>query len=253
MKWCQLSSLIGVDDLQPRLERVPEYHSDVESLCGDIRAWWAAGVRVVVVMAGVGSANRLVQALAQHDVPARVVTEPSDPQRVVEVTTGHLDHGAFLVNGDLVVITESDIFAARDAAREPRSLPSKRRAVIDPLSLKPGDYVVHDQHGIGRYVEIVTKTFDGVTRDYMVLQYASRKRGVPGDELYVSTDQLDHVTRYVGGEAPALNKIGGGEWAQTKSRARKAVRQIAGELIRLYAARMASKGHTFGQIGRAHV
>ena len=84
-------------------------------------------------------------------------------------------------------------------------------------------------------------------REYMVLEYAPSKRGAPGDRLFVPTDQLDQVTRYVGGETPALSKMGGADWSSTKSKARKAVKEIAGELIRLYSARMASRGHAFQQ------
>ena len=86
---------------------------------------------------------------------------------------------------------------------------------------------------------------DGV-REYLVLEYAPSKRGAPGDRLFVPTDQLDQVTRYVGGDTPALSKMGGADWASTKSKARKAVKEIAGELIRLYSARMASRGYAFG-------
>src|SRR5690606_101114 len=105
---------------------------------------------------------------------------------------------------------------------------------------------VHEQHGIGRYVEMVQRKVAGATREYLVLEYASSKRGHPGDRLYVPTDQLDAVSRYVGGELPTLNKLGGSDWKNTKARARKAVREIAAELIQLYAARQASPGHAFG-------
>ncbi len=83
-------------------------------------------------------------------------------------------------------------------------------------------------------------------REFLVIEYAPNKRGYPGDKLYVPTDQLDLLTRYVGGEAPALSKMGGSDWADAKGRARKAVRDIAVELVKLYSARMASKGHAFG-------
>ncbi len=109
--------------------------------------------------------------------------------------------------------------------------------------------MVHEQHGIGRFVELIQRKVagggDGV-REYLVLEYAPSKRGAPGDRLFVPTDQLDQVTRYVGGDTPALSKMGGADWASTKSKARKAVKEIAGELIRLYSARMASRGYAFG-------
>ena len=124
-------------------------------------------------------------------------------------------------------------------------MPSRRRNVVDPLQLKPGDHVVHEQHGVGRFVEMMQRTVGGATREYLVLEYASSKRGQPGDRLFVPTDQLDQVTRYVGGEMPTLSKMGGSDWAATKSKARRHVKQIAGELIRLYSARQATPGHAF--------
>ena len=109
---------------------------------------------------------------------------------------------------------------------------------------------MHEQHGVGRFVELVQRTMgkgpDATTREYLVIEYAASKRGQAADRLYVPTDALDQVTRYAGGDEPTLNKLGGSDWAKTRSRARRAVREIAAELIRLYAARMASKGHAFG-------
>src|SRR4029078_12601153 len=125
-------------------------------------------------------------------------------------------------------------------------MPSRRRNTIDPLELKPGDYVVHEQHGIGRYVELVQRTVNGADREYIVIEYAPSKRGQPGDRLFVPTDQLDQLSRYVGGESPTLHKLGGADWQKSKARARKAVREIAAQLIQLYAARQASSGHAFG-------
>ena len=243
--WLRISSLKGADDEVAAIEPVADYRSDLEQFAQNVRAWWASGLHVVLVMAGPGSASRVVTNLSEFDIPARVVDQPTDVEHVIDVVIGHQDRGA-VIGTSLVVITESDLFSVKDAAREPRSLPSRRRSTIDPLTLSAGDYVVHDQHGVARYREMISRTVQGATREYMVLEYAASKRGQPSDQLLVPTDQLDHITRYVGGESPSLNRLGGSDWAATKARARKAVRQIAGELIRLYAARMASKGHAFG-------
>src|SRR5207249_6477661 len=89
-------------------------------------------------------------------------------------------------------------------------------------------------------------TVAGATREYLLLEYASSKRGHPGDRLFVPTDQLDEVSRYVGGELPTLNKLGGSDWKNTKAKAKKAVKEIAAELVQLYAARQAAPGHAFG-------
>ncbi len=126
-------------------------------------------------------------------------------------------------------------------------MPARRRRAIDPLTLAPGDYVVHEQHGVGRYVEMVQRTVAGATREYLVIEYAPSKRGQPADRLYVPTDSLDQVTRYVGGETPVAAPLGGSDWQKAKGRARKAVREIAAELIQLYAARHGTPtGHAFG-------
>ncbi len=105
---------------------------------------------------------------------------------------------------------------------------------------------MHEQHGVGKYVEMVRRTVNGGEREYLIIEYAPARKGQPGDRLFVPTDSLDQVTRYVGGEAPSLNRLGGADWAKTKGRARKAVKEIAAELIRLYSARMATKGYAFG-------
>jgi transcription-repair coupling factor (superfamily II helicase) len=126
-------------------------------------------------------------------------------------------------------------------------MPSRRRNQVDPLQLRPGDHVVHEQHGVGKFVEMMQRTVQGATREYLVIEYAPSKRGQPGDRLFVPTDQLDQVTRYVGGEQPTLNKLGGSDWQATKSRAKRHVKQIAAELIQLYSARMATSGHAFAR------
>ena len=131
-----------------------------------------------------------------------------------------------------------------------RKLAAKRGQAVDPLSLKAGDYVVHETHGIGRFVELVQRA-SGVgrqqhQREYLLVEYAPSKRGYPGDTLFVPTDQLDLLTRYVGGEAPVLSKMGGGDWARAKGNARKAIRKIAIDLVKLYSARMKSRGYAFG-------
>ncbi|MGV0802189.1 CarD family transcriptional regulator, partial [Mycolicibacterium elephantis] len=119
----------------------------------------------------------------------------------------------------------------------------------DPLALTAGDLVVHDQHGIGRFLEMTERVVGGARREYLVLEYASGRRGAGKDgtdKLYVPMDSLDQLSRYVGGEAPTLSRLGGSDWANTKTKARRAVAEIAQELVALYAKRQASPGHAFG-------
>ncbi len=234
--------------LAPR--QAPAYRGETERAVGDVRRWLADGWSVVLTTQGHGPAQRIVEVLAGEDLPARLVDtleEPPSPG-VVTVTTSCLDVGFESALLRTVVLTETDLTGTRGlGSKDPSTkMPSRRRNAVDPLQLRPGDPVVHDQHGVGRYVQMVQRTVAGATREYLILEYAPSKRGQPGDRLFVPTDQLELVTRYVGGEAPGLDKLGGGDWAKRKGRAKKAVKEIAAGLIQLYSARMAAPGHAFG-------
>ncbi len=223
------------------------YRGDTTAAVEDIAAHMQAGHKVVIVTPGHGPGERLVEVLKEHDIAARLLEEvPRQPPcGVVGVVQGDIRHGFVAASIGLVVLTGDDLTSQRTAGRDSTRMPSRRRKQIDPIELRTGDYVVHEQHGVGRYVEMVQRTVAGATREYLLIEYASSKRGQPSDKLFVPTDQLDQVTRYVGGEQPTLDRLGGSDWNRRKGRARKAVREIAGQLIRLYAARQATKGHAF--------
>ncbi len=226
------------------------------------------GWSLVVASAGHGLVERARDVLAEAGLAARIVdTVPSelDPG-VAYLVQADAARGFEVPEAKLGLIAEAEFYgrAAGYDARQNKKLATRRRNVVDPLQLKAGDYVVHQTHGIGRFVEMVQREVATGTRpkgpsrtagiqqaptavrEYLVLEYAPSKRGQPGDRLFVPTDQLDLLSRYVGGEAPALSKMGGSDWAQAKGRARRAVRDIAVELVKLYSARMAAKGHAFG-------
>ena len=212
-----------------------------------LRAHAMTGGRAAIVVAGHGTAARVLERLRDAEVPATELASGAEPEAgSVGVLCGSL-HAGFVLTGGLVVIAESDLTGTRAAAvGDGKRLPAKRRNQVDPLALSAGDMVVHDQHGIGRFVEMVERTIGGARREYLVIEYAASKRGQPGDRLFVPMDALDQLSRYVGGEMPSLSKLGGSDWANTKRKARRAVREIAGELVQLYAARQAAPGHAFG-------
>ncbi|MCL2585521.1 MAG: transcription-repair coupling factor [Streptosporangiales bacterium] len=237
----------GQIDAQP----AEAYRGETSRMLADVRGWLRDSWRVVLVTEGHGPAQRLAEVLRGEDFGARLEEVTSAPEPGVPyVTTGEITQGFTWPSLKLALLTEADLAArgtSRPGVKDDRRMPSaRRRGGVDPLQLQAGDYVVHEQHGVGRFVEMTSRTTGGSTREYLVLEYAPAKRGHPADRLYVPTDQLDEVTRYSGGEAPALHRLGGADWAKTKGRARKAVREIAAELIRLYSARMASPGHPFG-------
>jgi transcription-repair coupling factor (superfamily II helicase) len=252
--WWTLSQLTTPDESVLRLDFTPveAYRGDVRRAFTDLRAHIATGGAAVLVVPGTGTAKRAVEQLAEADVPATFaehgLTEPPKPG-VVAVVRGALEDGFVAPQRNLVVLTEADLTGGRHGTSTKdlsTKMPTRRRNAVDPLALKNGDYVVHEQHGIGRFIEMVQRTVADATREYLVLEYASSKRGQPGDRLFVPTDQLDQVSRYVGGELPTLNKLGGSDWKNTKAKARKAVKQIAAELVQLYAARQSAPGHAFG-------
>ncbi|NUS44989.1 MAG: transcription-repair coupling factor, partial [Mycobacteriaceae bacterium] len=203
--------------------------------------------RAAIVVAGHGTAQRILERLAEAEVPAVELAPGAQPETgAVGVLCGSLLHGVVFGESNLVVVAEADLTGHRAAAvGDGKRLPAKRRNQVDPLALSAGDMVVHDQHGIGRFVEMIERTVGGARREYLVIEYAPSKRGQPGDRLFVPMDSLDQLSRYVGGEMPGLSKLGGSDWANTKRKARKAVREIAGELVQLYAARQAAPGHAF--------
>ncbi|WP_062995487.1 transcription-repair coupling factor [Nocardia mikamii] len=252
LPWWTLSPLAADDPAEvvlPVLSAPAARGSEelVATVFASLRAHVTTGGRAVIVVAGHGTAQRIQERLADAEVPAAALEPGADPVRgLVGVLCGSLHDGIVFDDAKLVVIAESDLTGNRvTAPGEGKKLPARRRNQVDPLALSSGDMVVHDQHGIGRFVEMIERTVGGARREYLVIEYAPSKRGQPGDRLYVPMDSLDQLSRYVGGEMPSLSKLGGSDWANTKRKARKAVREIATELVQLYAARQAAPGHAF--------
>ena len=246
--WRSINNFGGDDStfIEDFLPHEP-YKGNNEKVVADIANWFRNGYLVLLSAHSHGLADRYFEILVDSDVPVRKSESiKSAPTRDgVIVTTSSLEFGFINDVIKVVLITDKDISGHRNTTGDGAKMPSRRKKTIDPLELKASDYVVHEQHGVGRYVELVKRDFGGAIREYLVIEYASSKRGQPGDRIYVPTDGLEQVTRYVGGEAPAVHRIGGSDWIKAKSRARKAVKEIAGELIRLYAARTSAPGFAF--------
>ncbi|AZH77944.1 transcription-repair coupling factor [Microbacterium sp. Y-01] len=258
--WWRLSPF-GIGDADPEsIEAsavIPSFQGNVDGAIAFVDAKVADGWRVVVIAAGHGLVDRARDVLSDRGIAARVVESLEDAPDigVATLVTGSVEAGFQVPEAKLAVLTDNEFYGRTIGGdqRVVRKLASRRKNVVDPLQLKQGDYVVHATHGIGRFVEMTQREVSTggrnatkSVRDYLVLEYAPSKRGYPGDKLFVPTDQLDALSKYVGGEAPTLSKMGGSDWAQAKGKARKAVRDIAVELVKLYSARMSAKGHAFG-------
>ncbi|SJN28822.1 Transcription-repair coupling factor [Microbacterium esteraromaticum] len=257
--WWRLSPFATDDDDAANLDSsvIPSFHGNVDGAIAFVEARLGEGWRVVVVASGQGLVERARDVLSDRGLAARVLTELIDAPDagVASLLVGSVESGFQVPEARLAVLSDNEFYGRTVGGdqRVVRKLASRRRNVVDPLQLKQGDYVVHTTHGIGRFIELTKREVSSggrnatkTTREYLVLEYAPSKRGYPGDKLYVPTDQLDLLSKYVGGEAPTLSKMGGSDWSAAKGKARKAVRDIAVELVKLYSARMSAKGYAFG-------
>ncbi|GAA3372317.1 transcription-repair coupling factor [Streptomyces sannanensis] len=252
MMWWSVSPFaadeeLSDDTLKLGMHAPESYRGDTARALADTKEWLADGWRTVFVTEGHGPAARTVEVLGGEGVAARLEADLAEiSPSVVHVACGSIDYGFVDPHLKVAVLTETDLSGQKAAGRDGQRMPARRRKQVDPLTLQAGDYIVHEQHGVGRYIEMVQRTVQGATREYLLVEYAPAKRGQPGDRLYIPTDQLEQVTKYVGGEAPTLHRLGGADWTKTKQKAKKAVKEIAADLIKLYSARMAAPGHTFG-------
>ena len=198
-------------------------HGSVEPLAARLRELVAGGYEVVLG-APSATADRLSTLLADHG--ARV-----------ESLDASLDRGAVLADIKLAVLAETDVTGRRRTHRPPRVRSRDQRRFL--ADLVPGAFVVHHHHGVARFEGMVRRAIGGHEREYLLLAY----RG--GDRLYVPSDQIDAIRHYTGGEAPTLSRMGGSDWTATKNRVRRAVEEVAQELVVLYQKRMTTAGHAF--------
>jgi transcription-repair coupling factor (superfamily II helicase) len=200
---------------------------DADGLGARINALRADGYRVLVAAEGTGSKTRIEQILAEVGAPADVVVAP-------------LDRGAVLPGARLALVAEADLTGRRRVHRTPRGA---RRGQDYYEGLAAGDFVVHRVHGIGRYLGMETREMFGITRDRLVVEFKG------GDRVYVDSEDIGLIRKYTGGEEPRLSKMGGADWEKTRAKVRRAVRDIAAELVILYRKRLATPGHAFAADG----
>lgn len=231
----------GADELGAKrlpLRTAPGFGGKVKVLAEQAAAWAQDGLRVVVASQ---QALRLAELLDEEGVAATLTRTLGDPPAPGSITLlPAAVSGGFIVEGQLVFITDEEVFGFRRRRRPARQRAAVRRELL--ATIEAGEYVVHADHGIARFGGLVRRTIDGVEREYLELQYAE------GDRLYVPTDQLDAVSRYVGpsDRPPALTRLGSQEWQRTRRRVKHAVAEMAHDLLELYARREAAPGFAFG-------
>lgn len=233
--------VIAVDAKMP-----DSFFGRFDRLVQGIKRWKKNRYRICMVLSSKERTERVAESLRGEGLDALVVPELNGELRSEQlvITTGTLGTGCELTRQRLVVLTDTEVFGRR-ARRKPtrKARADKQNAVqLDSFTdLKVGDYVVHVNHGIGQYKGIETLNIGGVHKDYMVVQYAG------DDKLYVPTEQVDLLQKYIGMEdaPPKLYKLGGTEWARVKKRVKESVQEIADGLLKLYAEREAMPGYAF--------
>ncbi|GKX68723.1 transcription-repair coupling factor [Inconstantimicrobium mannanitabidum] len=223
-----------------------DYHGQLDLLIDDIRLKKQQGYRIIILSGTRPRGERLVETLRDREIESRYADTISDIQcGEVVITFGNQLKGFEYPDLKLCIISDKEVFG--EAKRKlSRGKASKRKGVAKITTfaeLKPGDYVVHANNGIGVYKGIKQIETNGNKRDYLDIEYAK------GDKLYVPVDQLDLVQKYIGGEGthPKVNKLGTAEWQKAKAKVKKSINEIAEELVKLYAIRNTVKGHKFSK------
>ena len=225
--------------LQVPVRRASSYNRSINLLVEDLGNLTADGVTPYIMMTTALKARSIAENLRENGVPALCLNDEPGERGKANCGAGELFNGFRFWNEDWVLLTENDIYGLQ---RRHRFKSKHKGAQLQYFTdIKGGDYVVHDVHGIGRYIGVENVEVDGLHRDYLLIQYAGT------DRLYVPVDQAGLLHKYVGAEGvtPKLSKMGGAEWRRMKSRASTAITALAEELLRLYAQRRITKGFAF--------
>lgn len=220
------------------------FHGQMNVLKNELSRWKKGKNRIVFIAADVERAKRLERVLHDYEMEADLLLDSitAVPPGRPTIIIGNLQSGFELPLNKLIVVTEGEVFTAKQRkARKVQQTMSNAERIKNYLELKPGDYVVHINHGIGKYLGIETKEILGIHKDYLHIRYAG------GDSLFVPIDQIDHVQKYVASEEnePKIYSLGGSEWKRVKNKVKSSVKDIAEDLIKLYAAREAAVGYAF--------
>ncbi len=219
---------------------IAPFHKQMDILASEINGWLEHKVRTVIFMTSEQKVSAMQELLKEHHIGSTF--EPTIKEFVdglVLITIGTLANGFELPQAQLVAITEKDIFGRQKKKALPRVAKSEKIAYFRDINI--GDYVVHVNHGIGKYIGVETLNVGGIHRDYLHIRYGG------DDKLFVPTDQVHLLQKYIGseGDIPRLHKMGGSEWSKAKAKAKASVADIAKELIKLYAERQVEIGYAF--------
>ena len=223
------------------------FKSEIESFVKDINNNLVQNKEVIILVENKEKAKKLSKILTDFNVLNSINEKNADiiknKENIAHIEIGKLSSGFEDIDNNLIVIDANNVIDSDKRKRRSTHSSFKEGEKVVFADLKAGDFVVHKNHGIGEFIGVNTITADGVTKDYIKIKYKN------DDVLYVPTNQLDTIRKFVGGgeRIPKVNRLGGKEWEQTKARVKKNLREVAKELIELYAKRQKVQGYAFSK------
>lgn len=223
---------------------IPNYYGQWDLLHGEFREWEKEGYNVYLLSPSSQQAEVLFLHLRDQEFSVLNAGAEeklrSDRSAPPQVTIGNLNNGFIIPSLQIVFVTEQNLFPKR---KKRKRLGGREEGLYlrHYRELNIGDYVVHDQHGIGKYLGVQTLEIEGIKKDYLDIRYAGK------DKLFIPIEQIDLIQKYIGveGKAPKLQRLGGNDWNRIKGRVKASVQKLAGELISIYAARSSLQGRSY--------
>ena len=221
-----------------------QYHGKINALASDLKRWMYKGYKVCIFVDGEEKVNNLYNSLTQEDVTVEI----KDASYSGDIKSGQcfiikeqLSKGVVFDAIKFVVLSDFELYSVQKSRK--RSYDKSKKIIKSYSDLAPGDLVVHESHGIGKYIGIDQLSVDNMRKDYFKIMYSG------DDFLYIPIDQMELIQKYIGGEVASLklNKLGGNDWKRIKNRVKKSIEDMTDELLELYAQRKAQRGYAFGQ------
>lgn len=226
------------------VKEMHSYHGKIDMLTKDIKDWKYKGYKIAMICRTKEKSKSIENELKDRGVECQYINEPK--RNILSgqafIIKGAIENGFIFTSSKFIVISEKEIFGSSKKFKR-RKFNKKGRKIKTFRDLNIGDYVVHENHGIGKYIGIEQLKVESIKKDYLKIKYSGT------DLLYVPIDQMDLVQKYIGGEdrAPKLNRLGGAEWRKTKDKIKKSIEDMAKDLLKLYAIRKEAKGYAFSK------
>ena len=225
------------------------YRSEIKEFIEDIKKWSKQKKKIYILLENKEKAKKLIKLLEQEEINCKYEEKLNQTiivknvENIVTISIGKISQGFENLDTNQIIISANDLIDGEKRKRKIESQEFKEAQKIVFADLKVGDYVVHRTYGIGIYIGVNTIKADGTIKDYIKIKYEN------DDILYIPTNQMDTIRKYIGGDKlqPKLNKLGSKDWENTKAKVKKNLRQVAKELIELYAKRQKAKGYSFSK------